>query len=417
MAISFFKLPVEMQLEVVNNISLYSDLKALCLVSKSFYDIATPRIYYKVDIRPEYLHRTTMKYDNDYDCHMLLKIRSLLVQPANLRYVRVLKTGRSGTNSTMLMDKLLPLLPKDSLIKFSYHTRSKGQFPTPLQLEFLWDRQKNLQNLKLLPQMVPWLEERLQKQKPSQNALLQSFTKLDIGGYPASRFSPHVDTWPLKNLDLSLLQSLSLDAILQERDFPAAIDLFTGLSFVNLTKLILRGIIFAKTVKFSNMPNLKSLNIDECEDDIAAANNELTVRLPFEFPDNFELQSLTYWGSGKAEPLTHLLTQVKGLKKLVVVVSDREYIHHQAVTDFTSAVMLHNDTLRLFDFIWPFRDYTTLSQLFPRLRLENLPNFYYGAWRKMPHDYVIFRLSALAEESGSFKDIDEEFIHDFYCPK
>ena len=402
-----------MQLEVVNNISLYSDLKALCLVSKSFYDIATPRIYYKVDIRPEYLHSTRMKYDDDYDCHMLLKIRSLLVQPGNLRYVRVLKTGRSGMQSTMLMDKLLPLLPKDSLIKFSYDTRSSGDFPTPLQLEFLWDRQKNLQNLKLLPQMVPWLEERLQERKPSQNALLKSFTKVDIGGYSESRFSPYVNTWPLKNLDLSLLQSLSLDSILHERDFPAAIDLFTGLSFVNLTKLILKGIIFAKTVKFPNMPNLKSLNMNQCEDAIAVANGQWTVRLPFEFPDNFHLQSLTYWGYGKAEPLTHLLTQVKGLKKLVVGVKHRQHCHHQAITDFTSAVMLHNDTLRLFDFIGPFRDYTTLSQLFPRLRLENLPNIYYGAWRMAPHYYVIFRLSALAEQSGSCKDIDEELMKKF----
>lgn len=46
-------MPVELQIEVVNSISLYSDLKALCLTSKKkkFPVFATPRVNYELDLK------------------------------------------------------------------------------------------------------------------------------------------------------------------------------------------------------------------------------------------------------------------------------------------------------------------------------------------------------------------------------
>ena len=49
----FLHLPVELQFVVVNFISRYSDLKTLCLLSKEVSDMATPRLFYKVDLRKE----------------------------------------------------------------------------------------------------------------------------------------------------------------------------------------------------------------------------------------------------------------------------------------------------------------------------------------------------------------------------
>lgn len=144
MPLSFLKLPIEVQVEVVNNISLYSDLKALCLVSEELCNLATPRIYHKVDLKIESIRNQSQFPDEEEDRCMLSRIRSLLLQPENLAFVRVLKTGWFGQESTTLMDELLPLLPESSLLKFSYSTNSESRFPTPLQIKFFWGRQKRL---------------------------------------------------------------------------------------------------------------------------------------------------------------------------------------------------------------------------------------------------------------------------------
>lgn len=86
---------------------------------------------------------------------MLFWIHSLLFQPENLCFTRVFKTGRISPKSTILVDQLLPLLRKNSLIKFSYSPESEDCFPTPLQMQFLWGSQKLLQNLKLYSDMFP----------------------------------------------------------------------------------------------------------------------------------------------------------------------------------------------------------------------------------------------------------------------
>lgn len=396
MATSLLDLPVELQVEVVNNISLYSDLKALCLVCKALYKVSTPRIYYKVDlkigdIRWKDISSGVKFLDLGQNLQMLSRIRSLLLQPANLCFVKVLKTGWIGEMPTILMDDLLPLLRKNSLIEFSYSTNSKYRFPTPRQLEFLWGRQKRLQNLRFYPHMVSCLEESLQIRKSSQDALLQSFTKLYIGD--SMEFNSNILCWPLKNLNLHLLQTLSLNGMYST--IPGVMDLFAGQSFVNLAKLSLKYMTLEKKLTFTNVPKLTSLVLKNCY-----AHHPNDTRLPLEFPDNFQLQSLAFWSDGGPEPLTKLLTQVGGLKKLVIGISTSVHFYDRAVTEFIDAVMLHKDSLRLFEVIAHFQGYTAVSQIFDRLRLENLSNISYGAWNLMPESHTIFRLSAHGKENS-----------------
>ena len=353
MAFPFLRLPVELQVEVVNNLSLYSDLKAFCLISKALHNIATPRIYYKIDLRMKddygnfgYINRKRK------DLQMLPRIQSLLSQPANLRFVRVLKTGRFGVESTILMDHLLSLLQKDSLVKFQYSAQSRDCFPTPLQVEYLWGHQKHIQTLKLYSHMAPWLKEFLNKRKPGQNALVKSFTELCIGGsVECWRMTPARLCWPLKKLDVSLLRSLSLNGSIIRFSFHAAVDLFAAKSFVNLAKLSFIQIFFERTLTLTNVPSLKSLVIDYCGDFNHSFN------LPLIFPDNFQLQSLTYWSSGRVEQLTHLVAQVRDLETLIIGIPFDLDPLDQAMTDFTSTVILHENTLRQFKIIMPLHQY------------------------------------------------------------
>lgn len=353
MAFPFLRLPVELQVEVVNNLSLYSDLKAFCLISKALQSIATPRIYYKIDLRMKDDYGNFGYIDQKRkDLQMLPRIQSLLSQPANLRFVRVLKTGRFGVESTILMDRLLSLLRKDSLVKFKYSAQSRDCFPTPLQVEFLWGQQKHIQTLKLYSHMAPWLREFRNKRKPGQNALFKSFTELCIGGsVECWKMTPAKLCWPLNNLDLCLLRSLSLNGGIIRHIFPAVVDLFASKSFVNLAKLSLIQIVFERTLTLTNVPSLKLLVIDYC----SALNN--SPNLPLIFPDNFQLQSLTYWSSGRVQLLTHLVAQVRDLENLIIGIPFYLDSLHQAVTDFTRTVMLHKNTLRQFKIIMPLHKY------------------------------------------------------------
>lgn len=393
MAFPFLDLPVELQVNVVNNTSAYSELKALRLVSKQLYDITTPRFYYKVN-----LYTTSGRYgpyhvpDESKDQRMLSKIHSLLVKPANLGFVKVLNTGWFGYRSTNLMNKILPLLRRDSLIRFHYYTGSRFCFPTPRQLDSIYRRQKRIQELKLDSHMIPWLKEL--EREHSQIFRVQSLTEFDYSNSMDSRgMTPDKVYWPFRNLNLSLIKRLSLNDQdpMSRREFRVIIDLFFGKSFVNLTRLSLRNITFGKTISFTNMPSLRSLVVEHC----STTNMRNRLRLPLEFPENFPLESLKFWTAGRSEPLSHLLTQFRKLKKLIIKTKPSAFLpDYQAGTDFISAVMLHKDTLRLFEIIGRDQGFPILSQLFPRLHLEKLPNFYYGAWSLLPESHTMIRLSA-----------------------
>lgn len=314
MAFPFLDLPVELQDNVVNNISCYSELKALRLVSKTLYDFTTPHFYYKV-----YLYTRDMcgRYRisiERQDQQMLSKIHSLLIKPSNLCFFKVLKTGWQGYKSTILMNEVLPLLRRDSLIKFEYFTGSKFCFPTPRQLDSVYSCQKRLQGLQLHSHMVPWFAEL--EREHSQNVFLKSLTEGDIGDrVNSSAITPDQLYWLFRNVNLYLLKRLSLNGQDSRfrREFLVIIDLFSGQSFVNLTRLALRNITFGKTVRFTNMPSLRSLVVEYCK---TIMRNRL--RLPLEFPEDCHLESLEFWTMERAEPLSHLLTQFRKLKKLVI---------------------------------------------------------------------------------------------------
>lgn len=329
-AFPFLRLPTELQVEVLVNISLYSDLKHLCLVSKKFSNVAIPRLYYKVDLRTEDDYETEQIIDWEYtDLQILPKVHSLLINPANLCFVRIFKTGLFGLESTTLMNQLLFLFQRDSLLKFSYFTRETKYFPTPEQLQALLGRQKRLQNLELYSHMAPWLKKLLEQSKSSQNTIVKTFTKLDIGSSTEADIKT-VNTllWPLKNLKLSPLQRLSLHGThIPDNISPSLIDLFAGQSFVNLTKLFLIGINFQSTVTLNNTPSLKLLLINSCR---LFQGSSLILK----FPDNAQIQSLTLRTRKKTEMFTHHINRYRGLMYLVINIPHLVFNTNQVLIDF-----------------------------------------------------------------------------------
>lgn len=341
MTFPFLRLPVELQVEVVNSISLYSDLKALCLTSKKVYDVATPRLYYKVDLKVGLNGIESVEWTQKYE-RMVRSIHYLVWSPANLRFTRVLKTGYFEPGPTFLLGRLLSLLRVDFLIKFRYDTRSIDCFPTPLQLQSLLGRQKHLQNLKLCSHMVPWFEEFMNTREPSQGSISSSFTKLDIGSsQDCMTITPTKLCWPLRELDLCILKSLSLNGGCIPSLLNTLIDEFAGLFFANLTKLSLEQFIFSRTLALTNVPSLKSLVLKYCW----RLNRFLAL------PDNFRLESLIFKTYEEVKMVTPLLAQINGLQHLDITSDSQVYEgEDQDMTDFTNAVISHKNTLRVFEF-------------------------------------------------------------------
>lgn len=207
--VQFSHLPSELKILVIKKIKSYSEFKALSLTTKELSDLTKPYLYHKVDLRVS----NSLKVDrirefiaNEKYRLVAKRISSLLLQPSNLRFVVVLKTGKFGSESTKLINQFLPLLTRKSLTKFSYIAPFTENFSTPLQLQNLWKTQKNLQNLKCCPYMAPFLIELLQHGELSHNTLMNSIIKLSIQEIveslnPYDR-RPSIIYWPLRNLNL-----------------------------------------------------------------------------------------------------------------------------------------------------------------------------------------------------------------------
>lgn len=344
----FLCLPVELRVKIVNILGQYPELKALRLVCKHLSDLATPCLYYRVDLRSSddfIANRRIRRMDPKAKGSRLpRRISSLLKNPANLQFVKVLEIGQCGTRSTYLMDQLLPLLRKDFLTKFSYSTQSDHCFPTPLQMQLLWDTQKHLKNLKLYSHMVPALEVFMKEHKSSQSLFLKSFTKLDIGDdwEGCTTNTPTTMSWPLKNLDLSHLKSLSVNGNGMSSDIVSTLNsAFTDGSFVNLTNLSFKRIDFSRNLTLTNVPLLKSLIIEHCGPFRGSI-------LPLTLADNLRLKSLTYRDNGTMDKLVPLLAKIQGLECLLIKPLTPLYQIGQEVRGLVRAVIAHGETLRVF---------------------------------------------------------------------
>lgn len=340
----FLGLPIELQLAVIELVRNSSDLHALCLVSKELSDITKPYLYHRVNIKitSDFKAKIMRRIGGKEEEQLITKkISALLLEPANLRLVRVLETSSLGIEPSKLMDRLLPQLQKDSLIKLNYSTRSPKFFPTLPQMQLLWSTQRRLQNLKLSTHMVHSLKQFVKRWKPGQCPLLNSFTELDINSSDADRSTM---VWPLKNLKLCLLQSLTIHALNAPPDLlPNLQASFADGSFVNLTRLSLQFILNFPLLTLTNVPSLESLDIYHCGP-IGQSNLQLTVA------DNFPLKHLSFSDNGNVDKLIPILARVKGLESLVIKLdgSIAATTASQSVKACARAVVAHKETLRLF---------------------------------------------------------------------
>lgn len=259
------------------------------------------------------------------------------------------------------MDRLLPLLREDLLTELNYSTQSIKLFPTASQLQFLWCYQKKLQNLKIYSHIVPSLEEFFNKSGLiNQKGLLKSFTKLTISDNSETQTHQfNMISWPLKNLDLSLIQQLSFNGRKNTKAsniLSSLNPLFAAGFFGSLMKLTLKRIWFDKTLKLTNMPSLKQLSIVFCR----APPGQTLVQAS----RNFQLRYLKLMASGPLEEIYPFLTQITGLDDLIIVCPIRMNIATPLLTALMSAISTHKETLRILDLeLYPILELNTRASI------------------------------------------------------
>lgn len=342
-AFRFLELPVEIRTNVVTYLSRPSDIKALCRVSKAIWEIATPRLYNKVDL--------TLKRGQDIPADeeglFLARISSLLSAPCNLRFIRKLKIGCCGPQTTIALDALLPQLLENRLIEFDFRDDARYFFPTPDQLHRLWSSQKNLQNLQLSTYHIPFLIDFFEQTKEPPNCLLQSVTRLRLANF--YNVNSDMLLLPLEIIDISRLRSLTLSGAILSKIVYKLNRLFASQSFSRLTDLQVELAVFEKPLELSNLPSLNFLSFG-----LRNGPRQYTIESKgLVVPADFPLRNLVWSGeSPQNHPrIQSVLTKVKGLEHLEIecYLGFCQRASHQ--TALAKAIKMHKATLKtlLFD--------------------------------------------------------------------
>lgn len=338
----FLKLPVEIRCEVVNQLSRPSEIKALCLVSKEIYDIATPRLYNTVDLYP----KSERKNQEGEEVKMLARVNSLLSATSNLRFIRILNTGRFGESTTEAIDALLFQLQENALTEFNFSDDRTNLFPTSRQLRLLWSRQKNLQNIQLTTDHIPYPIDPFNEAQEPPIYLLKSVTRLRLtNNY--WKFSPYGDTMlvPLKFTDTFRLRCLTLNGPLTSKVVKRLNHLFASRSLINLTDLHLERALFQETLELSNLASLDLLSFGGGR----SFSNYNVKSKKLVLPADFPLRKLVWIGPNPVYPTTALetvLTRVIRLEHLEIesfVGFDRTTRNRKALAE---AIQMHKATLK-----------------------------------------------------------------------
>lgn len=273
---------------------------------------------------------------------MLARIISLLSGTANLRFIRILNTGRFGESTTEAIDALLPQLQENALTEFNFSDDDANFFPTFRQLRLLWRRQKSLQNMQMTTDQIPYPFK--ETQEPIY--LPKSVTRLGLtSNYWL--FSSNGDAMLLPSIliDMFRLRCLTLNGPLTSKVVDRLNRLFASGSLFTLTDLHLEQAISQETLELSNLPSLDLLGFGGGR---RSYNYNVETTGLIVVPADFPLRKLVWIGANPVYPTTleTVLTRVKSLEHLEIesfVSFDRTTRARKALAE---AIQLHKATLK-----------------------------------------------------------------------
>lgn len=331
-------LPCETLCEIVNHITRPSDLKSLCLVSKTLSVVSTPRLYHDIVI------------PNDLDdSRGIHKIVESLSNQKGLKYARRLHVGECSHQTTKAIDSLLAALPDNSILRFSYHASGENQFPTASQTEYICLHQRKIRNLHFgnFFVTIPKLLDRLQR------AFLNSVTELSFPLSPSANelgmsFPP---CWPINMVNSIHLRKLELSFNLRGSK-PRLASLFAIHPLPNLTHLSFKDCLFEDMeVDLATMPKLEHLVLADCfniASGLVIANGTRLKSLELSVTDGEVQADATgrFHDHGVSFEFVDVLNHFRDLDILIIHAISSEILSQDCV-GLADAIQMHSETLSI----------------------------------------------------------------------
>lgn len=272
MSPSFIGLAIELQLMIMGFITRPTDLKVLRLVCKHISTIATPALYYTVDLRPREINTSGSRLDLQEE--QLARLKSLILGKQNLGHTRILMISEYDWYMGNILDiSLMPKFEDNCFIEFYYgsnHISSAyghypplfGNFPDTRQMELLWSRQQNIQTFHSthICTMLRFMRKNPQKAK----AILKSVNELILVQKHRRGQRTDLITWPLENFAMSTLRKLTILGWDWAQNLMKVNSLFSSHAFTNLTHIRFKGVIFDTMIELKQCPSLQQLDVICC---------------------------------------------------------------------------------------------------------------------------------------------------------
>lgn len=433
----FLILPVEVQLMIVDYITRPTDLKAFCLVCKHFSTIATPLLYYTIDLRPRKIplhsHASEISIVRR---EQLTRLKCLILGEKNFGYIRILMILECDwLMANALGSLLMPKFKDNCLIEFhygnnglysayNYHPQLAYSFPDSRQMEFIWSHQQKMQTF-YSTHICTML--RFMRNNPERaRAILQSVNQVTLVQKLEERESPELIIWPLENIATFSLRKLTIVGWDWAQNLRKVHNLFSNHAFTNLTHIRFEGVIFDTELELKQCPSLRELDIIRCGSlPTDAVKLSVPTKLPlksFHFACDEDIDQLKL--------LAPILSQILGLFRLTLDLSSPNRIHKKMLNkcrrEIVSALGMQQNTLvellvredatfmrplvfggkRLFAVIVECH---TIRRLALPLGLKNPIPSYNRLMRRLPH-LMYFWLTDWRKYVGN--GMDEEFANE-----
>lgn len=332
-------LPCEMFCEILEHIPRITDLKSLCLVSKTISLLAYPDLYHDMVIPSDLndsrgIHRTVEALSNN---------RKLL------KFTRRLHVGECSHKTTVAFDRFLAAFPDNSIHRFSHVASKESQFPTVSQTEYICLHQRKIRNL----HSGNFLVSISKLPDPIQRDFLNPITDLS---FPLSTAANELSMsipwrWPIKMVKTIHLRKLELSFNLGVSR-PRLASVFRICPLPNLTNLSFRECIFEDSeVHLALMPKLEHLVLADCfniSSGLLIANGTTLNSLELSSTDGDMQVDATgrYHDYGVSFEFVDVVSSFRDLEILIIQVSSSEALSQNCV-DLADAIRIHNETLSI----------------------------------------------------------------------
>lgn len=341
---------------IVIYINRPTDLKSLCLVSKTISAVSTRRLYGDLVIPND--------VDNKRGIHSTVEALS---NSQGIQYVRTLHVGECSLETARAINRLLLALSENSILRFSYLVSQGNRFPSVSQIKYICIHQRIIRNLHpgAFFNAIPGLSGQIT------GRILSSITDLsfaltssaDDKNFPLTL--PQIRSidspcWPMEMMKSSNLRKLEL-SFNGRGSRTSLASVFSVHPLPKLTHLRFNQCFFENhEVDLATLPNLAHLVLEDCYNIasglvIAYGTTLKSLELSTTNRDTQTDANGRVFDHGVSHDFAHILTSFQGLETIIISAKLSE-MSAKVCLDLAEAIQMQSETLKvlIFQYGWAY---------------------------------------------------------------